>query len=84
MHFMAKVQLAEAREAHQKALATTMALDEEIELNELVHYQEAILAPMSLPRVRTNGGGGPKVQSRRQCKALPDDSPAQSPAHSPL
>ena len=78
----AEVQLAKVREAHQKALATTMALEEEIEwLNWSItwdcHIAHTPSQSQDWHKRRSQGW------SRWSCKALPEGSLAHSPAYSP-
>ena len=80
---LAKRELAEAREAHQWALAATTALEERIErLSQSTTRSrtDAHIPSQSCNCWRKRSQG----QSRRHCRALPEDSPFSSPTHSPL
>ena len=79
---MAKVQLAKESVAHQKALATTMALEEKIEWlsQSITRDCPGTHAPSeSWNQWKRRSRGW----SRRHCKALLENSPAHSQAHSP-
>ena len=79
---LAKTQLAEVREAHWRALATTITLEEKIEqLSQSLtrDYPDAHAPSQSWDQWRRRSWG----QSRRHYKALPESSHADSPAHSP-
>ena len=79
---LAKNELAKVREAHQRALATTIALEEKIErLSQSFTrgWLDACAHSWSHNRQRRRSSG----QSRRHCRALLEDSPTHSPAHSP-
>ena len=79
---LAATELAEVREAHWRALATTVALKEKIERlsQSITSYQPNICAPSrSWDQWRRRSQG----QSRGQCRAFSESIPAHSPAYSP-
>ena len=73
--------IAETREAHQRAIATIATLEEKIErLSQSVTrgWLDACAYSWSCDCQKRRSWG----QSRRHCRALPQDSPACSPEHS--
>ena len=78
----AERELAEVREAHQWVLATAAALEERVErLSQSTTRSRAgpCVPSQSHNRCRRRSWG----QSKRHCRALPEDSPTPSPTYSP-
>ena len=81
MGILTKREPAEAREAHRWVLAAAAALEEQIErLNQSITRDrpDAHIHSQSHYQQRRSQG-----QSRRHCRALPEDSPVPSPMYSP-
>ena len=80
---LAETQLAEVREAHQRALATTITLEEKIEWLSR-SLTRGCLDSCAPSQSRDQWRRRSQVQSQRHCQAIPESSPANSPPHSPL